>query len=123
MIWGGLMVEQAIKLLKSERISGGALVLLAATLFWVHAWASDEFAKVEDLEKLQTTVDEGFESIAINDASQEIRDIKLSLQVAKATTADKDDLARIQDQLTHAIDYKKCLVDRGTNCEHLREVE
>ena len=121
MFWGSIAMDQVLKFIGSARISGGALILLTVAMFWVHAWADNRFAKVEDLTTLQETVEIGFESIAINDASAEIRDIKLSLQVAKST--DSEDIGRIMEQLEHARDYKECLVNRGSNCAHLREVE
>jgi hypothetical protein len=43
--------------------------------------------------------------------------------MAQATESTAGNLKRIDDELTHAKNYKKCLVNRGTNCEHLREVE
>lgn len=122
MFWGSMM-EQVLDLLKHERISAGALVLLACTLFWVHAWADDKFATIDDLQALQQTVVEGFESILISDASAEIRDIKLSQQMAKATGAPIEELGRIQEQLEHAEAYKSCLVKQEPNCDHLRDVQ
>lgn len=122
MVWGPIMA-QGLNLMKNERISGGALILLVCTLYFSFVWADERFAKVEDLKTLQETVEIGFESIAINDASAEIRDVKLSAQIAKATDAPEGDQDRIQEQLEHAVAYKQCLVERGTNCAHLREVE
>lgn len=122
MFWGAI-IGQSMKIFKNEYISVGALVLLACGLFWVHAWADDKFAKVEDLITLQQTVEIGFESIAIENASQEIRDIKLSKQMALAINSPAAIVEGIDDELVHVVRYKQCLIERGTNCEHLRQVE
>lgn len=140
MFWGTLL-ESAMKILKNERISGGALILMGAALFSMYAWADtahnildensktrhqqniEEMVSKEEFEELQATVDVGFEEINLNDASAEIRDIKLSRQIAQATGAGDDEVARIEDQLNHAKAYKSCLVERRPNCDHLREVE
>lgn len=123
MFWEGIAMDQVMKILKNERISMGVLVLFVCSLFIGYSWADSRFARVEDLTTLQQTVELGFESIAINDASAEIRDIKLSLQMARAVGSSETEVVRINDELTHAKSYKKCLVTRGTNCAHLREVE
>ncbi len=123
MVWGTVVMEQFTNLFKNERISVAALILVVGGLFWVHAWADERFAKVEDLVQLQQTVETGFESIAIESASQEIRDVKLSKQIAQATGSPETAITRIQERLDHVVSYKQCLVERGSNCEHLRDVE
>lgn len=135
------LLGQSMTILKNERISGGALVLMATALFSMYAWADNRHQALEDnsaarhaqniedmvskeeFNVLQRTVDAGFENIGIDDASAVIRDAKLSLQMAKATDASDNEIARINDELSHAVDYKSCLVRRGSNCEHLRNVE
>lgn len=116
-------MDWVLRILKSERISGGALVLLAFGLFWLHGWADANFARLSDLAAITNTMESGFESLAIENASAEIRDIKLSKQIAEHDNPGRIGLERIDLQLEHAIAYKQCLVIRGTNCEHLREVE
>jgi hypothetical protein len=123
MLWEGIAVEQVMKIMKSDGVTRGLVIILCCLLVYSFSWAESRYARVEDLTTLQQTVELGFESIAINDASAEIRDVKLSLQMAKATGSPETDVTRINDQLEHAKSYKKCLVDRGTNCAHLRDVE
>jgi hypothetical protein len=123
MFWEGIAVDQVMKIMKSERISMGVLVLFVCSLFIGISWADGRFAKIEDLTTLQHTMELGFESIAINDASAEIRDIKLSMQLAQAVDPSESTTKRIEEELEHAVDYKKCLVRREPNCEYLREVE
>lgn len=99
---------------------------MAAGLWGIYAWADTTHAELvpkADFDQLQHEVAVGFEKMDLNDASQEIRDIKLSLQIAKATAASDAELARITDELEHAQAYKECLRARGPNCEHLKEVE
>jgi hypothetical protein len=123
MFWGIKIMDWVLKVLKNERISFAALVLVVCGLYWVHSWADERFAKVENLVSLQSAVDLGFESISIENASQEIRDIKLSKQIAQATGASDTTVKQIDERLAHAVSYKNCLVERGSNCEHLRDVE
>lgn len=127
MIWGAWVMEQAMTVAGRVKISLAVVIMTAVFVIsggmWAYAWADGEFARVEDLTRLQHTVDTGFEKIAINDASAEIRDRKLSLQMAMATQAPPTEVDRINEELNHAKNYKQCLVDRGSNCEHLREVE
>lgn len=132
MVWGTVM-SQALGVLKNERISGGALIIMAACLYAMYAWADGahanmaashaELVKQEEFNQLKKDVEHGFEQMELNDASQQIRDIKLSLQVAQATSAPDTEIRRIEDALDHAKSYKSCLVRREPNCEHLREVE
>ena len=123
MFWGVRIMDWVLKVLKNERISVAALVLVVCGLYWLQVWADDRFAQVEDLVSLQSAVELGFESISIENASQEIRDIKLSKQIAQAASATQQEIDRIDEQLGHVVAYKQCLVERGSNCEHLREVE
>lgn len=123
MFWGTVIMETVLKILRNERFSGGALILLGCTMFWVYGWADSTYAKKAELQQLQQTVESGFESIAIEGASQEIRDVKLSKQIALAIGSTPENMELIEERLAHARDYKQCLVERGTNCEHLRDVE
>lgn len=134
-------MDQLLEALKSEKVSVGVLLLLLPLMVTAHAWAVAQHNQLEnrsqdrhkendeklvsktEFEQLEQTVDAGFEAMTLNDASQEIRDIKLSLQVAEATSAPESVLARIRDELDHAVRYKECLRAREPNCEHLKEVE
>ncbi len=120
MFWGAIIMETVLKILRNERFSGGALILLGCMMFWVYGWADSTYAKKAELQQLQQTVESGFESIKIEGASQEIRDVKLSKQIALAIGGDTE---QIEERLLAAKSYKQCLVERGSNCEHLREVE
>ena len=122
LLWSVLM-EQLLKAIKNEKISSGVLVLLIVVAWGAYAWAEDRYVKQSEFSELQTSVREGFESIEINDASQAIRDIKLEVLITKVTSGSSAEVTRLSDELTHAVDYKKCLVGRGPNCQHLREVE
>ena len=124
-MWGSV-VSNAIGVLRDEKISGGILVLVLAGFYGVYAWAAGEHDNMVDkaeFKELEQKVDQGFEQMTLNDASQKIRDIKLSLQIAHATQAPQPELDKIQEELEYAKAYKACLVHRDPNCEHLREVE
>ena len=122
-IWSSEIMEQILGVVKSEKISAGVLVLLVAIAWWAHGWASEEFVKKGEFSKLQTTVNDGFESIEINDAGQIIRDVKLEILITKATNGSAKELSDLADELGHALAYKQCLVDQGPNCQHLKDVE
>jgi hypothetical protein len=122
-IWSSEIMEQILGVVKNEKISAGVLVLLIAVAWWAHGWASEEFVKKGEFNKLQTTVTDGFESIEINDAGQIIRAIKLELIIVKATAGSDKELGDLADELEHAQAYKQCLVERRPNCQHLKDVE
>ncbi len=137
MFWGVIMAH-ALKILKNERISGGALILMAAALWSMYAWADrahtalnessiarhqnniDTMVSKQEFNALQKTVELGFESIVIDEASAVIRDIKFSRQLAQSTKASINEIAGIDEKLQQAKDYKDCLVGREHNCEKLR---
>jgi len=121
--WSTAIMEQVIGALKNEKISAGVLVAMVALAWWAHSWAEEEFVKKGEFSELQRTVNDGFESIEINDASQVIRDIKLELLITKATSGSNKELADLGDELSHAEAYKDCLVKRQPNCHHLKNVE
>ena len=122
-IWSSEIMEQILGVVKNEKISAGVLVVLIAVAWWAHGWASEEFVKKGEFNKLQTTVVDGFESIEINDASQIIRDVKLEILITKATNGSAKELTDLADELSHAQAYKQCLVDQRPNCQHLKDVE
>lgn len=119
-IWSGQIMEQILGAVKNEKISSGVLILLVAMAWYAHGWANGEFVKKDEFSKLQKTVTDGFESIEINDASQEIRDIKMKILITKATAGDTEGL---DAELTAVKKYKACLVARSPNCKHLKVVE
>ena len=116
-------MEQIIGALRNEKVSGAVLAALLGIAWWAHAWAEEEFVKKTEFTKLEKAVNAGFESIEINDAGQIIRDIKLEILVTQATDGSGARVARLQERLEHAQDYKQCLVNRRPNCKHLRDVE
>jgi hypothetical protein len=116
-------MEQIIGALRNEKISAGVLVAMIGIAWWAYSWAEDKFVNQGEFTALQQTVNEGFESIEINDAGQVIRDIKLEILITKATQGPDKELKRLGDQLKHAEEYKACLVGRRPNCRHLKEVE
>lgn len=122
-IWTGTVVEQVIGALKNEKISAGVMVALIAIAWWAHSWAEEEFVKKGEFNRLQAAVDDGFESVEINNAGQVIRDIKLEILITKATQGSDKELADLADELKHAQAYKACLVKQEPNCQHLKEVE
>jgi hypothetical protein len=116
-------MEYLLSAIKNGRPVGIVLAVFIIGGMYGFTWADERFAKKEELHQLQRTVETGFESIKIEGASQEIRDVKLSKQIAIATGAPPESLEAIEDQLEHARAYKQCLVERGSNCEHIRDVE
>ena len=122
LLWSSLM-EQLMKILKDERPSGAILIILLLAAIAAYAWATDEFVARGEFEVLQETVDDGFERIEINNASQVIRDTKLKILVTGATTDSESEMSRLSEELLAAEAYKTCLVERKPNCEHLKEVE
>jgi hypothetical protein len=122
-IWSSEMMDQILGVVKNEKISGGVLVLLITIAWWAHGWASGEFVKKGEFNKLQTTVTEGFASIEINDASQIIRDKKLGLTITKATQGSEEQIEALVEELQYAQAYKACLVRQEPNCQHLKDVE
>ena len=116
-------MEQLLEMWKKERPSGSVLVILALICYVAYAYADKEFVKQDEFDTLQTTVTQGFESIEIHAASQVIRDVKMRQMLTKAANGSATELANLDDELTAARAYKKCLVEEKPNCKHLKEAE
>jgi hypothetical protein len=116
-------MEQIIGALRNEKISAGVLVALIGIAWWAYSWSEDRFVNQDEFSTLQRTVNEGFESIEINDAGQVIRDIKLEITIVKAAQGTQAEIDHLNEELEHAKAYKECLVKQGPNCQHLKEVE
>jgi hypothetical protein len=122
MLWSGVM-EQIFGALKEEKVSVAMIVVVVAGTFWMHSWASEKYVEKTEFQQLSKLMIDHTEEYRINNASQIIRDLKTNIRIAKATQAPEFDLDRLEEELEHAEQYKKCLVDRRPNCKHLRDVE
>ena len=119
-------MEQVLSSLRDEKVSLGVLGAVFVLLFYAYAWANDEYAKQSDFDELKELIINHTEEFRINNASQIIRDLKTDIRIAEATRdpdAPDVELKRLREQLEHAEDYKRCLVERRPNCKHLKDVE
>lgn len=110
------MMEYALGVLRNEKISSSVLVLILIGAWWAYGWANEEFAK-------KSEVSEGFERIEINNASQDIRGIKIEVLLTEALGGSAREMGLLAEELAHATAYKHCLVKQEPNCEHVKEVE
>lgn len=121
-MWGKIM-EQAIGVLKNEKISSLVLVFLCIIAYKGFLWASDEHKDLvqrSEFNELKTLLVDHTEEFRITSASQIIRDIKMEIIVCRAAAS--SNCSAIEEKLKQAQAYKACLVARKPNCEHLKEV-
>lgn len=129
-LWSKLM-EQAIGALKDEKVSLSLLGLVVMIAWYAHAWATEEFVdkqqfdehtqEVENkLDTLQTVINQHVEEYRIVEASRVIRDLKRDIQLAETIESPAREVAELKEELRHAEEYKRCLVGRLPNCQHLR---
>jgi hypothetical protein len=128
--WGGIM-EQGVRGLKDEKISLSILGLVVMVAVYSYSWAQETFVDestfnkhTEDvqskLDRLSETMDSHVEEYRIVEASRVIRDIKRDIQLAVAMEEPSYQINELKEQLAHAEEYKRCLVSRMPNCQHLR---
>ena len=130
MIWSNLM-EQLVGALKDEKVSLSVLVLAGLMAYYGYGWANDQFVDKESfddhteevtnkLDALTTSMNAHVEEYRIVEASRVIRDLKRDIQLAIATEAPEREVQELREDLEHAEDYKRCLIGRKPNCQHLR---
>jgi hypothetical protein len=129
-IWGNLM-EQATRGLKDEKISISVLALLIMIVVYSYTWANEEFVDkkvfedhTHDVQKkldgLATTINAHVEEYRIVEASRVIRDLKRDIQMGESLNESPREINQLKEELRHAEEYKRCLVSRQPNCQHLR---
>jgi hypothetical protein len=130
MLWSGLM-EQAIGALKDEKISLSLLAAVCLLAWYSITWAGQTFVEMEEFEdhteevgekliNLTSVLQTHVEEYRITEASRNIRELKRDIQIAEQLESPEYEIEKMQEQLVHAEEYKRCLIRRGPNCKHLR---
>lgn len=124
-------MEQGVRGLKDEKISLSVLGLLIAAVVWSYSWADQKFVDEDTfnkhtndienkLDQLSNVMETHVEEYRIVEASRVIRDLKRDIQIASAMEEPEYQVQELREQLEHAEEYKRCLVSRMPNCQHLR---
>ena len=120
--WSKLM-EQVIGGLKDEKISLSLLAVMILIAWYSFAWANEEFVKKDEFDKLTRIMTEHTEEFRITNASQIIRDLELQLQVARVSNRSDGEIQHLEEEIAEARLYRRCLIDRKPNCQHLKPPE
>lgn len=119
----GQLMEQALGVLRNEKISAGLLAALIVSLWAIHAWANDEFVKKSEFQELTTLMVAHTEEFRIVNASQLIRDLEMKREIAEATAKSDSEIEHLDEEINEAKTYRKCLIDRKPNCIHIKPPE
>lgn len=140
MNWG--LIEMALQYFKEERMSWGGFSLLILIGYFGYAWATDvhkDLVTREEVDRLMVenkkTIEKTLklledhvkdfelksEQDLILEATNAVREAKRDLRLAKLDSSmTPRELREYEEYLTHAQEYKQCLIDRRPNCAHLR---
>lgn len=128
--WGQRGMSDLLEAVKKEKISSGVLILVATLAVYAVGFADERYVKKEDLTPVQEQIDrieqvqaEHVEEFKIVSATNAISDIKRDIVLAQATGASESDILRLEDELEHKEEYKRCLVRQEPNCKHLWDAE
>ncbi len=134
-------MEQLIGAMRNEKVSTGVFGILLTITWLAYTWAGEQHKDLSDshisrveykqdqdkmiaqVGSLTTLMTEHVEDMQIVNASQLIRDKELALQVCQATGRPQSEIEALEEQITEAKLYRKCLIEQQPNCKHLKPSE
>lgn len=128
-VWGKMM-DQIVGAFRDEKISLGLLGIVAMLAWYSFAWANEKHEDLvhksqfeKEIGALTKLMTEHTEEFRIVNASQLIRDLEVQLELAEATGKSESEIIHIGEEIQEAKTYRRCLIDRKPNCQHLKPPE
>ena len=119
---GGWLMEKVVGGIKNDKFSASIAVFVLSIVFYAFVWASekhDDLVSKGEYQALLELITDHTKEFRIVTAKQVIRDIQTDIRLAEATEAPDIELERLNNQLETAMLYRDCLIDEGSNCQHI----